>query len=135
MKAVSGAVLLTAALLTTDARADDDPWLAHDKFLHATVSGTLANLGYAGATQLFESRGAALLAAAGFTIAVGATKETIDLVGAGDPSWKDFTWDVIGTAVGVVLAFSMDLMVRGVGPKKPFVSIPSGRLQSFTVHF
>ena len=128
---------LVFALFENSARADDDPWLAHDKFLHGAASGTLANLSYAGATQLFDSRGNALLAAAGVTVAVGAAKETLDLSirGFGDPSWKDFTWDVIGTAAGLALAFGMDLFVRGIGPKHQLFSTPSGRLQSLAFCF
>lgn len=133
MKRVVMAAVLLAAL-ETNARADDDPWFAHDKFLHASVSGTLANLSYAGATQLFDARGTALLAAAGFTIFVGAAKETLDYTGLGDPSWKDFTWDVIGTATGLAVAYTMDLFVRGTGPKRPPLFAPE-RLQSFTLRF
>lgn len=135
MKALFLAAVLAVSAVANDARADDDPWLGHDKFLHATVSGTLASLSYTGATQLFESRGTALLAAAGFTVAIGAAKETMDLAGFGDPSWKDFTWDVIGTAAGLALALSMDVFVRGLDPRSTLRLAGSGRLQSFVLSF
>lgn len=128
--------LVAFGSIANDARADDDPWLGHDKFLHASVSGTLANLTYAGGTQLFDARGSALLAAAGVTLAIGAAKETIDLTGAGDPSWKDFTWDVIGTAAGLAIAYAMDLFVRGTEPARhPLFFAPSAQLQSFVLRF
>jgi len=47
---------------------------------------------------------------------LGGGKELWDLTGHGDPSWRDFTWDVLGTAVGVALAASVDaLLSRGKG--------------------
>ncbi|MGC4114459.1 MAG: hypothetical protein QM765_07580 [Myxococcales bacterium] len=30
------------------------------------------------------------------------------MAGLGTPSWKDFVWDLLGTAVGLALAFGID---------------------------
>ena len=38
----------------------------------------------------------------------------------GTPSWRDFTWDVIGTATGLLVSFLVDLAVRAVtGEPRP----------------
>ncbi|MGZ3478566.1 MAG: hypothetical protein ACXVCJ_28960, partial [Polyangiales bacterium] len=58
-------------------------------------------------TQIFETRRSALIFGGSFSIALGAGKEIYDATGHGDPSWKDFTWDVIGTAVGLGLAWGI----------------------------
>ena len=52
----------------------------------------------------------------GLSLAVGASKELFDLAGFGDPSWKDLTWDVVGTAVGVGIAVTLDLAFRLPAP-------------------
>ena len=46
-------------------------------------------------------------------LTLGAGKELWDMTGRGDPSWRDFTWDVLGTAVGVALAVGVDALVSG----------------------
>ena len=53
-------------------------------------------------------------AAAGATLGLGAgiAKELLDLAGAGDPSWRDLTWDVVGTATGVLVATAIDYLIH-----------------------
>ncbi|MBX3233017.1 MAG: hypothetical protein KIT84_12675 [Labilithrix sp.] len=114
--------------------ADRDPWLAEDKALHATVSGALAGGSYAVGAAVFDARGHALLAAAGFTLAIGAGKEALDMAGLGHPSWKDFAWNGIGTAIGLALAWSIDLLVRGVGPRRPALVAPRAG-DTFVIRF
>ncbi|MEP7122712.1 MAG: hypothetical protein ABJE95_17440 [Byssovorax sp.] len=90
-----------------------DPWFGPDKALHFTLSSVIAAGGY-GMTSLFSDRLATRIAfGAGLGVTVGAAKELWDLSGHGDPSWKDFTWDVLGTAVGVGIAITFDLAMRG----------------------
>jgi putative lipoprotein len=48
----------------------------------------------------------------GAAILVGAGKEGWDAMGHGDPSWKDFTWDVAGALVGVGLSLLVDAAAR-----------------------
>jgi putative lipoprotein len=128
VKVKFGVAALVVALglgATTPARAaDPDPWLAKDKALHFGVSATIAGASYAVGAAFFEARGHALLAASGFTLAVGAGKELLDLAGYGDPSWKDFAADVAGTIVGLAIAWSVDLLVRGVDDQHPLVLAP-----------
>lgn len=121
-----GALSVVAALVTTSPAqaADPDPWIAEDKALHAVASGALASATYAAGAALLDARGHALLAAAGITLAIGAGKEALDAAGVGHPSWRDFTWDCIGAAAGLALAWSVDLLVRGVGPRRPLFARP-----------
>lgn len=121
------AAIIALALLARPARASDpDPWFARDKALHFGISAGLAAGTYAGAAALFESRGHALLAAGGVTLAVGAGKEIADLAGYGTPSWKDFAWDVAGTLVGLGVAWGIDLALRGTSDVRPALAAPRG---------
>jgi putative lipoprotein len=95
------------ALLVSEGSAHADEWLGKDKALHFGVSVGLAAGGYAAGTQLFETRRSALIFGGSISIALGAGKEIYDATGHGDPSWKDFTWDLIGTAVGLGLAYGV----------------------------
>ena len=109
------AILLAAALLFPSARARAsaaDPWFGRDKALHFGVSTAIAASGYALGTALFQPRWQAAALGGGLAVTAGAGKELYDLTGAGDPSWRDFTWDLIGTAVGLGLAYAIDSIVR-----------------------
>lgn len=48
-------------------------------------------------------------------------KELWDLSGHGSPSWKDFTWDVIGVATGLLLSWLVDRYIV-----TPLLSEPAG---------
>ena len=110
--ALLAAVLLLAPTPALAAPPDPDPWFGPDKALHFTLSSLIAGGGY-GLTALADNHIATRVAfGAGLGITVGAAKELWDLSGHGDPSWKDFTWDVIGTAVGVGIAITIDLATR-----------------------
>jgi putative lipoprotein len=116
------APLAAAAVLTASspARADPpatDPWLGKDKALHFTLSAGIAGAGYGAASFLTTDLRLRLGIGAGLGILAGAGKELIDLTGAGDPSWKDFTWDVVGTFVGLGIAVSIDVAVRALRPR------------------
>ena len=50
---------------------------------------------------------------AGLALGAGIGKETVDRYTGGDPSWRDLTWDVLGTATGLVVAWLID---RALGP-------------------
>lgn len=94
--------------------ADPDPWLGKDKALHFGFSAGIAGGSYALSASIFDARGHALLAAGGVTLAIGAGKELLDLAGYGSPSWRDFVADIAGTLAGLAIAWSIDLLVRGV---------------------
>ena len=119
------AALLPAAIaLTTPGAAaaqtppqkvaiDPDPWFGTDKALHFSISAGIAGGGY-GITSAFTPKLWPRLAiGGGVAIAVGAGKELLDMAGLGDPSWKDFAWDVIGVAVGLGVAVVIDFASRG----------------------
>jgi putative lipoprotein len=94
------------------AQADDtDRWLGPDKALHFGVSTGLAAGSYAGASLFLDQRWQRATAAAGFTLSLGAAKELYDATGHGDPSLRDFTWDMLGCAVGVGVSLLIDLLL------------------------
>jgi putative lipoprotein len=108
-------VLLALTLLGSTAAAqaqEADPWFGPDKLLHFEAAGSLAVVGYAGASFATEDR--RLRAATGATIALGAgvAKEIWDLEGHGDASFRDLAWDVVGAATGVLLASAIDWLVH-----------------------
>jgi putative lipoprotein len=98
------------------AAADADPWFGHDKLLHFEAASSLAVLGYAGASLATDDRRLRAAAGAGFAITAGAAKELWDLDGHGDASWRDFTWDVVGAAAGVAVAYAVDWLVHRLAP-------------------
>lgn len=93
------------------AQTDPDPWLGSDKALHFGVSAGLAGLGYAGTAFFTDDVKLRLIIGGAFSLSLGAAKELADLAGWGHPSWRDFTWDVIGTATGLVVAWLIDTFV------------------------
>ena len=100
-------------LVATHARAGDDPdpWFGRDKALHFGASAALGAGGYGLGSLLFDKRLDAALLGGAVGLGVGAAKEGADALGLGTPSWRDFTWDVVGTVVGVALAFGLDVHV------------------------
>jgi putative lipoprotein len=123
---VLAAGILTAPISSAHAAdPDPDPWIAKDKALHFGVSAVIASGTYAVSTAIFDARGHSLLAATGVTLAAGAGKELLDLAGYGTPSWKDFAADVAGMLVGLAVAWSLDLVIRGVDDQHPAFKAPS----------
>jgi putative lipoprotein len=107
--------MMVAALGAGPARAqahrhapNDDAWWGADKALHVSASAGLAAAGYGGAAPLTEDRRWRLAAGGGLALAAGLTKEAYDLSGRSDPSARDLTWNVIGTAAGLLLAITVD---------------------------
>ena len=117
-------LLVLASSPAAAADPDPDPWLSTDKTLHFGVSAGIAAASYAASAAVFDARGHALLVAGGVTLAAGAGKEVLDLAGFGTPSWKDFVADVAGMIVGLAVAWSVDLVVRGVGDRHPLFVAP-----------
>src|SRR6478609_6109561 len=113
IRALTAPALACALLLVTlpAAASDPDPWFGPDKALHFGVSAGLAAGGYAALSPWLDSRAERAVGGAAFSLTLGAGKELWDLTGHGDPSWRDFTWDVLGTAVGVALALGVDALV------------------------
>jgi putative lipoprotein len=113
------------------ARADDpDPWFGADKALHFGLSAALAGTGYGVSSLFLDQPATRALAGAGFSLTLGAGKELYDLAGHGDPSWRDFTWDVAGTAVGVGVALLVDALLS-----KDARAEPSGAGTQMAIRF
>ena len=118
------AVLLGSAAIASMATpafaADPDPWFGPDKTLHFAVSAGIAGAGYGVTTALTDERWKAFAVGGGAAVTLGALKEAYDATGHGDPSWKDFAWDVAGTVVGLAVAWGVDALVHGGTP--PFAA-------------
>ena len=92
------------------ARADD--WLGPDKALHFGYS---AAFGAAATTTIPfaggpgpDWRSFALGASLGFV--PGIAKETWDLTGHGDASWRDLAWDAAGALAGAGLVWAVQAL-------------------------
>lgn len=111
-------VLVVSALAPASARAqsDPDPWWAPDKALHLSASAVLASGGYVGAAALGADRPTRLLAGGVFALTLGVVKELADLAGLGQPSFKDLAWDAIGTALGLVVTWAVDVLFFSPAP-------------------
>ncbi len=118
-----------ATCLTLPAAAQEDPWFAEDKALHFSVSAAIAAGGYALAVPVTDERWQRALFGGSLAIAAGAGKEAYDATGAGTPSYKDFTWDVIGAATGVGLALFIDWALSPA-PSAPAPAVPASRSPS-----
>jgi putative lipoprotein len=119
------ATTLSASLLVPQvAAADEDDFWGRDKALHFGVSVALASGTYAVSASFFEARYPPLLLGAGVSLGLGVGKELADLAGLGTPSWKDLAWDAIGTVTGLVLAYGIDLAIRGVSAEHPAFGSP-----------
>ena len=113
-----GLFVLVVPVLENRARAqqagpaENDPWFGHDKALHFAASASLAVVGYGGASLVTEDRPTRAVVAASFALGLGIAKELWDLSGHGDASWRDLTWDVVGTATGVLVAYAIDRVIE-----------------------
>jgi len=97
------------------ARADSanaDPWVGSDKLIHFAASGSLAVVGYAGASMLTENRPLRIGAGATLAVSAGVAKELWDLDGHGDPSWRDLSWDLMGAATGLIVSAGVDWAIH-----------------------
>jgi putative lipoprotein len=110
----AAATVAIAAVLTSAVPARADSWTGTDKLLHFGATAALSGAGYGIGVGCCEKRPWALLLGGGIGLGAGAAKELADLAGLGEPSWKDFVWDVAGTAVGLGIALCIDLAVRGL---------------------
>jgi putative lipoprotein len=109
--------------------SEPDPWWGTDKALHFGACAVISAGAYTIGADLMDARYKALLLGAGAGIAAGAGKELADMAGLGDPSWRDFTWDVVGTVVGLGAAWGLDLAIRGSGREHPTLGSARSALQ------
>lgn len=111
-RATAASVCVVLLLATANsARADD--WFGPDKALHFGISVGISAGSYGVASLFVDSRVGRLAIGGAVGIGAGAGKELYDLWGHGDPSWRDFTWDLLGVATGLGLAWLIDELVAG----------------------
>jgi putative lipoprotein len=104
-------VALAMALTPRARAAEPDPWLGRDKALHFGATFALAGGGYAGTALVSPRPSVRAAAGAGLGLSAGIAKEVYDRCAGGDASWRDLTWDVVGTATGVLVAWLLDRYV------------------------
>jgi putative lipoprotein len=114
------ALAASVALAGRSARAaDQDPWFGRDKALHFGASALLASGGYAATSLATEDRRVRLGVGGAFAFSLGAAKELWDLSGHGDASWRDLTWDAVGTIAGLAVAAAVDLAIEHLFARRP----------------
>jgi putative lipoprotein len=91
--------------------SEEDPWFGHDKALHFSATAILSSAGYAASVPFADTATNRSLTGASVAMTAGIAKELFDLAGYGDPSWRDFTWDIAGTVVGTAVALAVDLLL------------------------
>lgn len=110
-----------------------DPWWGRDKALHFGFSAGLAATGYGVSSIWLDRAWQRASAGAAFALTIGAGKELADWAGYGHPSYKDMLYDLAGTALGVTLAYLVDLATgtsseperaaqQGLGQARPLVA-------------
>jgi putative lipoprotein len=115
----------TALLAAEPARAQDpDPWFGRDKALHFAASAVLASGGYGGTALVTDDVRLRLGVGGGVALAAGVAKELWDLSGHGDPSWRDLTWDLVGTATGLAVAVAIDWAIGRLSPRRARATAP-----------
>jgi putative lipoprotein len=108
-----GSLLAVALLLAPPSARAEDRWTGPDKALHLGVSAALASAGY-GVSSLELERPGRFAVGGAVALGAGIDKEVWDLSGGGDASWRDLVADVAGTALGLAVAFGVDLLVASL---------------------
>ena len=102
------AIVFYSAINTAQA----DEWAGQDKALHFSLSAALAMGSYAGASLAWSPRATRLSFAGALAMSAGIAKEVYDLASRdGDASWRDLAWDFFGVAFGLLVAWSVDLIL------------------------
>ena len=117
-KLATATLCLSALAFSSDASADTpspdpDPWFGPDKALHFGAGAGLSAGGYAIGIIGLDNRWAALAIGSGVALTLGAAKEGLDAAGLGVPSWRDFVWSAVGTAIGIGFSITFDAALRG----------------------
>jgi putative lipoprotein len=113
MRAMPASLLIPVVLmLSSSAWAQDrDPWFATDKYLHFSVSAGIASAGYGAAALVTDSPKKRVYSSWVLGLTAGLSREIWKLAAHGDPSYRDLTWDIVGTATGTVLTYLFDRLV------------------------
>jgi putative lipoprotein len=102
-----------------------DDWFGQDKLLHFGISGGLAGVGYTGGALLFDAPQARWLTGAGVALGMGLGKEIHDAGRGGLFSFKDLTWDVLGTGTGLALSWAVERLF--FPPEEPTTPVGAER--------
>jgi putative lipoprotein len=116
------ALLLAAPVRAQQApadRPDPDPWFGRDKALHFAASASIAVAAYGGTSLATDDRPTRVVVSASVALGAGILKELWDLSGHGDASWRDLTWDVVGTTTGVLFAYAIDWAIARLRKPPP----------------
>jgi putative lipoprotein len=101
--ALALSVLLAGAVPA--AAREPDKWLARDKAEHYSVSLMLGADGYAAMTAFSDRPAIRAAFGASFALSAGIAKELYDQSIGRQLSWRDLTWDALGTATGTIVAW------------------------------
>jgi putative lipoprotein len=88
--------------------AEPDLWFGRDKVIHFSVSFALAGNAYADSSAFTKRTSIRVLSGVGVALLAGIAKELADRYDGGDASWRDLTWDAVGTATGTLVAWLVD---------------------------
>ena len=116
-------IAVTSAGMSRARAQEIDPWWGHDKALHFGVSAGITFGAYGVAALKTDHRPTRRAFAIVIGLGAGVSKEVWDVFGPGDASWRDLTWDVIGTATGVLVAAGIDWLVQRIFEPDPSPSV------------
>ena len=104
---MAGALALSVLLAGSAPAAarEPDSWFARDKAEHYSVSLMLGADGYAAMTAFSDRPAIRAAFGAGFALSAGIAKELYDESIGRQLSWRDLTWDALGTATGTIVAW------------------------------
>jgi uncharacterized protein YfiM (DUF2279 family) len=100
--------LATLGFCPHAAASSEDPWWGHDKALHFAASASLAAGGYALASLAVDAPAHRAALGGAFALSIGLAKELHDAQSGGQASYRDLTWNALGTAVGLGIAVAVD---------------------------
>ena len=106
-KTIVLAVVLAVCPLSARGAANDG-WWTRDKVSHYSVSLVLAIEGYELGAAFSPRPVVRVATAAGLALTAGAAKEISDRRGRGDFSRRDMIGNALGTATGLLVAWSID---------------------------
>jgi putative lipoprotein len=104
---LAGALVLSVLLAgaAPAAAREPDKWFARDKAEHYSVSLMLGADGYAAMTAFSDRTAIRAAFGASFALSAGIAKELYDQSIGRQLSWRDLTWDALGTATGTIVAW------------------------------
>jgi putative lipoprotein len=118
--ALLGAALLWAALGPVSARARaDDAFFAADKRLHFSISAAAALTCELALNSFDLPAPVHYPLALGLPLGLGFGKELFDYARGGQASRADLSWDILGVATGLLVAFVLETWLIGPSEATP----------------